>query len=93
MAVRAAKIKIGAFLWPTGHHIAAWRHPKAQIDAGVNFQHFVELARTAERGLLDLIFFADQAAVFADAPDRLSYNSYIVRFLKLLWENHCIAAE
>jgi FMN-dependent oxidoreductase (nitrilotriacetate monooxygenase family) len=80
MAVRADKIKIGAFLWPTGHHVAAWRHPEAQTDAGVNFEHFVALARTAERGLLDLIFLADQAAVFLDEPDRLSYNSYIVRF-------------
>ena len=74
------QIKLGAFLWPTGHHVAAWRHPDAPADAGVNFPHFVALAKKAEQGLFDLIFMADQAAVFFDTPDKLSYNSYIVRF-------------
>ena len=71
------KIKLGAFLWPTGHHIAAWRHPEAPADAGVNFAHFVALAQTAERGLFDLIFMADQAAVFfatlGNMPKALEY--------------------
>src|SRR5690242_21194409 len=74
------QLKLGAFLWPTGHHVAAWRHPDAPADAGINFPHFVELAQTAERGLFDLIFMADQAAVFFDTLDKLSYNSYIIRF-------------
>lgn len=32
------QIKLGAFLYPTGHHIAAWWHPEAQPNAGSNFR-------------------------------------------------------
>ena len=32
------QIKLGMFLRPAGHHIAAWRHPEAQADGGVNFR-------------------------------------------------------
>jgi alkanesulfonate monooxygenase SsuD/methylene tetrahydromethanopterin reductase-like flavin-dependent oxidoreductase (luciferase family) len=38
-------------------------------DSGVNFAHFVELARIAERGLFDMLFFADQAAIYNDTTD------------------------
>ena len=44
------KLRLGAFIMATGHHIAAWRHPGAQADAGVNIDHYIELAQTAERG-------------------------------------------
>lgn len=56
-------MKLGAFFNPTGHHVASWRHPRSQADAGVNFKHYVQLARTAERGLFDMIFLADNVAV------------------------------
>ena len=57
------QMKLGAFLMPTGHHIAAWRHPQAAIDAGINVDHMISLAQTAERGLFDLVFFEDAAGV------------------------------
>jgi FMN-dependent oxidoreductase (nitrilotriacetate monooxygenase family) len=57
------RMHLGGFFHPTGNHVAAWLHPDAQIDAGTNFRHYVELARTCERGKLDLIFIADAAAV------------------------------
>lgn len=59
----ARMMKLGAFLMPTGHHIAAWRHPDAAADAGVDVDHMIRLAQTAERGLFDLIFFEDAAGV------------------------------
>ena len=55
-------LKLGAFFHPTGHHVAAWRHEGAQIDAGTNFEHYVRLARTAERAKFDLVFLADAVA-------------------------------
>lgn len=58
----ARQMKLGMFLRPAGHHVAAWRIPGAQADAGVNFSHFVELAHMAERGLFDMLFLADTAA-------------------------------
>ena len=81
------KIKLGMFLRPAGHHLAAWRHPKSQADAGVNFRHFVDVARTAERGLFDMLFSADSAtanAVFTEnGLRRMSYVAWIEPFTLL----------
>jgi FMN-dependent oxidoreductase (nitrilotriacetate monooxygenase family) len=71
------QIKLGVFLRPAGHHLAGWRHPEAQADAGVNFQHFVELAQTAERGFFDMLFLADTAAVPSDDLRNISRTSYV----------------
>src|SRR5216684_1849977 len=53
------QIKLGMSLRPAGHHVAGWRHPDAWPDGGLNFPKYVEMARTAERGLFDLSFSAD----------------------------------
>ena len=53
---------LGAFFHPTGNHVAAWLHPEAQVDAGVNFRHYTEITQTAERGKFDLMFVADAVA-------------------------------
>src|ERR1700730_3286203 len=55
-------MKLGAFFHPTGNHVASWLHPQSQIDAGMNFAHYAELAQTAERGKFDLMFLADSSA-------------------------------
>src|SRR5215204_3472883 len=59
MARPTAQLRLGAFFNPTGHHVASWRHPQSQADAGINFKHYVEIAQTAERGKFDMIFLAD----------------------------------
>jgi len=56
------KIRLGAFLPGAGHHAAAWRHPDAQADGGINIGHYKRIAQTAERGLFDTIFLADGLA-------------------------------
>jgi FMN-dependent oxidoreductase (nitrilotriacetate monooxygenase family) len=56
---QSRQIKLGAFIQATGHHIAAWRHPDSQADAGLNIAHYRELAQTAERGKFDMVFVAD----------------------------------
>ncbi|NKI92143.1 LLM class flavin-dependent oxidoreductase [Rhizobacter sp. SG703] len=53
------KMRLGAFIMATGHHVAAWRHPGSQIDSGVNIDHYIQVAQTAERGLFDQVFVAD----------------------------------
>lgn len=82
MARRAAGMNLGAFLYPTGHHIAGWRHPAAQADAGINFRHYVELARTAERGKFDMVFMADVNGAGAADPRELYRlaTRYIAQF-------------
>jgi alkanesulfonate monooxygenase len=57
------QLRLGAFLPGSGHHVAAWRHPDAQADGGLNFQHYRRLAQTAERGKFDMLFLADGVAV------------------------------
>ncbi|MEH2460655.1 LLM class flavin-dependent oxidoreductase [Nostoc sp.] len=58
------QLKLGAFLPGSGHHVAAWRHPNAQADGGLNFQHYTQVAQTAERGKFDMLFLADGLAVW-----------------------------
>jgi N-acetyl-S-(2-succino)cysteine monooxygenase len=56
-------MKLGAFIHETGQHVAAWRHPGAYAESGTVFAQAADVARTAERGLFDLLFLADSAAV------------------------------
>ncbi|BAV49540.1 nitrilotriacetate monooxygenase component A [Mesorhizobium loti] len=58
-----ARMKLGAFLWATGHHIAAWRHPKAHVTAGIDIDHYIQLARTAEAAKFDMVFCEDAAGL------------------------------
>jgi FMN-dependent oxidoreductase (nitrilotriacetate monooxygenase family) len=55
-------MRLGAYFNPTGHHVASWRHPRAQKDAHVDIRHYVEICRTAERAKFDMVFLADSAA-------------------------------
>jgi N-acetyl-S-(2-succino)cysteine monooxygenase len=66
------QMKLGAFLYPTGHHVAAWRHPQANARAGIDIEHYKLLAQTAERGLFDLLFLADGVGMRGDDIDVLS---------------------
>ena len=62
MSNEKRKLRLGAFIMATGHHVAAWRHPGSDADAGHNIDHYKQLAQTAERGLFDLVFVADSPA-------------------------------
>ena len=71
------QIKLGMFLRPAGHHIAGWRHPDAWADGGLNFAKYAEMARTAERGLFDLLFSADALTGERYDRDTVSRTSYV----------------
>src|SRR6478736_7241560 len=70
------ELKLGAFIPAAGHHVAAWRHPLAQADAGINLKHYIRLAKTAEQAKLDAIFLADGLAAnfFAGAEGKTAYG-------------------
>ncbi|WP_069866814.1 MULTISPECIES: LLM class flavin-dependent oxidoreductase [Pseudomonas] len=68
------QMRLGAFLMGSGHHLAAWRHPKAPAGA-LDFAHFRRLAQTAERGLFDAIFFADNLALLG-SPELASHTTH-----------------
>lgn len=67
------KIRLGAFLQATGHHVSAWLHPQSQADAGLNFEHYKQLAQTAERGKFDMVFVADSPGGYANPNDRAEF--------------------
>lgn len=54
------QIHVGVFLQGVGHSIA-WRHP--DHAKFTEFETYVRFAQTAERGLLDLIFFGEGLVV------------------------------
>jgi len=67
------QLKLGLFLAGTGHHVASWRHPKAQEDGAMNLAYLKSIAQKAEQGKLDLIFLADSLSVTAKShPNILS---------------------
>ncbi|MCA8067317.1 LLM class flavin-dependent oxidoreductase [Burkholderia sp. AU38729] len=82
MTTRTGHLHLGAFLYPTGHHIAAWRHPGSQADAGVDFRHYVRLAQAAEAAKFDLVFLADGVGTRGDDVEFLSRtaHSYVAQF-------------
>ncbi len=82
MTSKGRQLRLGAFLYPTGHHIAAWRHPQAQADAGSNFAHYVALAQIAEAAKFDLIFMADGVGTRGTDTEALSRTAlrYVAQF-------------
>ncbi|WP_344177321.1 LLM class flavin-dependent oxidoreductase [Kribbella lupini] len=64
------QLHLNAFLMSTGHHEASWRLPESNPVANTDVEHYRELARTAERGKFDSIFFADSPVLFSDVGRR-----------------------
>ena len=57
------KLRLGAFFYATGHHIAGWRHPSSEADGGINFQRYVGWTRRAEDAKFDLVFLEDGSGI------------------------------
>lgn len=56
---QAQNLNIGVLIYACGHHQAAWRMPHSSIERIGDITYYQSLARTAEQGLFDAIFFAD----------------------------------
>src|SRR3974390_3344560 len=81
MSTTQRQMRLGAFFNPTGHHVASWGHPRAPAAAGINFPHYVELARTAERAKFDMVFLADNVCVRDAKMEALCRSAqYIANF-------------
>jgi FMN-dependent oxidoreductase (nitrilotriacetate monooxygenase family) len=65
-------LHLNAFLMSTGHHEASWRLPESNPYANTDIQHYLNLARIAERGTFDSVFFADAPALFSEVGRRPS---------------------
>lgn len=68
------QMKLGLFLTQSGHHMAAWRHPASRTS--FTFETYREGAKTAERGLFDMVFLADVLSLTADTyrQDRIFFD-------------------
>ena len=66
------QLNLNAFLMSTGHHEASWRLPESDPFVLNDVDHFIALARTAERGRMDSVFFADSPALWNDVGRRPS---------------------
>ena len=53
-----------AFLWPGGHHHAAWRLESSRSDEMHSLALYAEMAHDAERGCFDVLFLGDLLAVW-----------------------------
>jgi N-acetyl-S-(2-succino)cysteine monooxygenase len=77
MSQAVRQLKLGAFLMPTGHHVAAWRHPEVPADAGLDFAHYKHLAQIAEAAKFDTLFIADSvAAATGDSASRMARSDH-----------------
>lgn len=63
-------LHLNAFLMTVGHHESAWRFPESSLTAAWDVAHYQHLARVAERGKFDSVFFADGPALQGDVRYR-----------------------
>jgi FMN-dependent oxidoreductase (nitrilotriacetate monooxygenase family) len=57
------QLRFGAFMNLPSSHPTGWRHPDAVPETDLEFRYLAEMARTAERGKLDALFFQDSVAI------------------------------
>lgn len=65
------QLSLNAFIYPAGHHEAAWRHPASRPDRIYDVGYYQEIARTAEAATFDAVFFADGPALRTN----IAYNA------------------
>ncbi|MDF2723597.1 MAG: nitrilotriacetate monooxygenase [Paenibacillus sp.] len=73
---------LGVFMDAAGHYASAWRFPSTPTDRLFQLDYYKQLARTAERGLLDVVFFSDRYGI----PDR--YGDHFAVTVKALHAAH-----
>jgi len=63
MTTTARKLRFGAFMSVPSCHPTGWRHPDAVPETDLSPKLLLHMARTAERGKLDCMFFQDSVAI------------------------------
>ncbi len=58
-----SRIVLGLSMRQLGYHAGGWRHPDVPAGGAMDIDYFVNVARTAERGLFDMVFLADGVAL------------------------------
>ena len=71
MAAIPRKLTLGAFLPAPGHHVAAWRHPDACPDGGLDLPGVTTVRMPAEPSGYAAQFYATLHALDAAGLDRI----------------------
>ena len=71
MSTPTRQLKLNLFVYPGGHHEAAWRHRDSAIERVLDIEFYQDLARRAEAEKLDAVFFADGPSL----ADNIRYAS------------------
>ena len=58
----APPLHFNAFVYPNGYHESAWRVVEDDVRGVLGLPYYAEIARIAERGLMDSVFLADDIA-------------------------------
>ncbi|MEI9997428.1 MAG: LLM class flavin-dependent oxidoreductase [Rhizomicrobium sp.] len=74
------QLVLNLFIYPGGHHEAAWRHPDSETDSILDINYYQALAQRAEAAKFDSIFFADGPAL----ADNIKYAARF-RFEPITW--------
>jgi FMN-dependent oxidoreductase (nitrilotriacetate monooxygenase family) len=63
MSAARRQLRFGAFFSVPGCHPTGWRHRDAICETDLSFKLLADMARMAERGKLDCMFFQDSVAI------------------------------
>jgi FMN-dependent oxidoreductase (nitrilotriacetate monooxygenase family) len=81
------RMHLNLFVYPAGHHEAAWRHHESAPERVLDIGYYQQLARRAERDAFDAVFFADGPSL----PDDVRYAARF-RLEPLTWMSAIAAA-
>lgn len=71
MPTSSRQLNLNLFIYPAGHHEAAWRYRGSAPDRILDITYYQDLARRAEAAKLDAVFLADGPAL----ADNIRYAS------------------
>jgi alkanesulfonate monooxygenase SsuD/methylene tetrahydromethanopterin reductase-like flavin-dependent oxidoreductase (luciferase family) len=57
------QLTLNLFIYPGGHHEAAWRYKGSEPQRALDIGYYQDLARRAEAAKFDAVFFADGPAL------------------------------
>lgn len=87
MSNAGRQLTLNLFIYPGGHHEAAWRYRESEPARVLDIRYYQELAQKAEAAKFDAIFFADGPSL----PENVRYSSR-VRFEPVTWLTAIAAA-
>jgi FMN-dependent oxidoreductase (nitrilotriacetate monooxygenase family) len=77
MAPSNSMILSAFFFNPQGDHRVAWRHPAAPGPEVLDLSYYRRLVETAERARIDILFVADEVAIWDQLPSGIAHYANV----------------